>query len=126
MRNDVLADRLTNYADALVAAAFIFMTGIGAAVGDPDVRCELADATPKMLFVVCFGGLGIFLALRWLNKWNKVLREVTQDTEDTSNVLKKLSIVRFSLVIVFILAAGIFVLLSLTDNSCLSMVPGDA
>jgi hypothetical protein len=122
MSNDILADRLTNYADALVATTFILMTGLGAAVGDPDFRCELAGAAPKMALIVSFGGVGIILAIRWLSKWSEKLRDHTQESEETLSVQRKLNIVRHVLSIVFVLFAIGLVFTSLTDSGCVATI----
>lgn len=87
-------------------------------MGDPDVRCEIADAAPKMLAIVSIGGIVIFLALRWLSRWSVKLRDMSVETPDTLLVQKRLSLVRHVLVVVFAVQAVVFVALSFSEGAC--------
>ena len=118
MQNETLADRLVNYSDGLVAAAFVFMGGIGAAIGDPETRCELADAAPKVIATILFSGAAILFALFWLRSWSARLRDGVEISDAAALVSRRLDFVRSILVVLFVFGAIGFVLLSFTDESC--------
>ena len=53
-----LADRLVTYADALVAVAFVGVSGLGLAVADPDIRADVARAADwVVLSNIALGGV---------------------------------------------------------------------
>ena len=118
MKKSDLASRLTNYADALVATGFILMTALGNAVGDPDVRCELADAAVKIMLTVGLGGLGLLFSLHWLMQSASRLRTPQETAGEVGRVNRRLNQVRYVLLSVFVLLALYFVGMSLTDASC--------
>lgn len=70
----LLADRLVNYADAVVALAFLGVSGLGIAVADPDTRSSVAPAA------VYIGAVNVFLGFLWsglvfvLRRWECELR----------------------------------------------------
>ena len=73
--NRALADRLVNYADAVVAVAFLGFSGIGLAIADPDTRSSLEHVTH---WIIAFNGLlGVVFSLliRVLRGWEQDLRE---------------------------------------------------
>ena len=80
-----LADRLVNYADAVVAVAFLGFSGIGLAIADPDTRSSLEHVTH---WIIAFNGLlGIVFSLliRVLRGWEQDLRENLLPTTQYTN-----------------------------------------
>ena len=117
MSRESLADRLINYSDGIVAATFVFMTGLGAAVGDEDTRCAIAEVHRAMLVFVLLAGIGAQFSLWWLRKWSYRLREEIEQSSEESLIRKRLDTIRMTLVLAFILGACTF-LYSLHDVSC--------
>ena len=122
MNNETLADRLNNYSDGLVAATFVFMTGIGAAVGDTDIRCELAEAAPKMIVFVALAAATVLYSLRWLRQWSARLRANFTISEDVTILQKKLDVVRIVLTCLFFALACVLLLSARTDPSCAAVL----
>ena len=120
VENEGLADRLTSYSDALVATSFVMMTAVGLAVGDPDIRCELADAAFKVGLAVLVTSLAMLYALRWLRRWENRLRPSEAASEDAATVQERLHVARIVLVVLFLSCTFGLVLMSLTDQSCLA------
>jgi hypothetical protein len=115
--DEALADRCTNYADGLVAAMFIFMTGVAAAVGSEDTRCMIAAYHRTMIVTVLVGGGVILSALQWLCTWSSRLRKEVECSEDARRLQKTLHRVRVSLVCLFSLGTCVL-LVALEDNQC--------
>jgi len=124
MEDGALADRLVNYADGLVAASFVVMGGIGAALGDPEIRCELADAAPKLIVVILLAGGCVLFALRWLRLRAARLRVSAPVSEDAETILARLDVVRVFFAVAFILGACVFVSIAVGDETCQTMLQG--
>ena len=111
MTKEALADRLINYSDGLVAATFVFMTGIGAAIGDDDMRCSIAKAVPIMSIFVSVAGALILFSLRWMRLWAERLRADLEIDSDVRKLQARLHLVRIGLTVAF-LCVAIFLLMS--------------
>ena len=65
-----LAERLTNYSDALAAVMIVGASGLAIALADPDIRSSL---TPLAVLGIAAGnlcmGVGVTLLLRLLRRW---------------------------------------------------------
>jgi hypothetical protein len=69
-----LADRIVNYSDALVAVAFLGVSGLGVAVADPDIRCSVATAIPQIMGSNLINAIVLSGLVLWLRKWEIDLR----------------------------------------------------
>lgn len=69
-----LAQRLVNYADAIVAFAFVGVSAFGIAVADPDIRCGLATARPPTIVAAIITGAVFTIVLLLLRKGELDLR----------------------------------------------------
>lgn len=58
----ILANRMVSYADAIVAVAFLGVSGIGVVIADPDTRCVMAGATGEIAIGTLLNGV-LFLAI---------------------------------------------------------------
>jgi len=70
MNDQSLADRLVGYSDAVVAVAFVGMSGLSLALADPDVRCSMANGAILPVSVAnvafaCFMSLVLLTLRRW-------------------------------------------------------------
>lgn len=75
-----LADRLVNYSDALVAVAFLGVSGLGVIVADPDIRCTLAGAVGEIVFGTAFNGALFTAVILVLRRWELDLRSEDEDS----------------------------------------------
>ena len=72
----VLADRLVNYSDAIVALAFLISSGLGLASADPDTRLSFTDVTTAMIVGNIIMGILFSALLAVLRRWELNLRDV--------------------------------------------------
>lgn len=84
-----LADRLVNYSDALVAVAFLGVSGLGVIVADPDIRCTLAGAVGPIVFGTAFNGVLFSAVILVLRRWEIDLR--SEDADSTSEKVRSYS-----------------------------------
>lgn len=100
-----LADRLVNYADALVAVSFLSVSGIGLAVADADTRCTVASAAGYVVVGNLTNGV-IFTALILLmRRWELDLRKDEPPGAVAARYMHWLHRARFVIVWTSILAA---------------------
>lgn len=111
MTKEALADRLTNYSDGLVAATFVFMTGIGAGIGDDDMRCSIASVVPTMVIFVGVAGATILYSLRWMRLSAERLRADLEIDDDVIKLQARLHLVRVGLTAAF-LGVALFLLMN--------------
>ncbi len=72
--DQVLADRLLNYSDAIVALAFLVSSGLGLAIADPDTRASISDITGGMIIGNAILGVAFSILLLTLRRWELDLR----------------------------------------------------
>ena len=70
----VLADRVVNYSDALVALMFLGASGLGIAIADPDTRTSMNLISSWMIGGNIFMGCLISALLVVLRRWELDLR----------------------------------------------------
>ncbi|MFK7896132.1 MAG: hypothetical protein AB8G23_09870 [Myxococcota bacterium] len=109
MSRESLADRLMNYSDGLVAATFVFMTGIAAGIGDEDMRCSIGGASTELTGFVVIAGAAILFSLRWLRLWSERLRATLANDPEAAQLQSRLHFVRVGLTAAF-LGVAIFLL----------------
>ena len=122
MTKEALADRLTNYSDGLVAATFVFMTGIGAGIGDDDMRCSIASAVFIMVVFVGVAGATILYSLRWMRLWAERLRADLEIDSDVVRLQTRLHLVRVGLTVVFLGVACFLLLNAPSEEACRSVL----
>ncbi len=69
-----LADRLVNYADAIVAVSFVGVSGLGIAVADPDTRESVARGAVWVAAANVIVGVVASGLLHLLRRWELDLR----------------------------------------------------
>ncbi len=69
-----LADRLLNYADAIVAVSFVGVSGLGIAVADPDTRESVARGAVWVAAANVVVGMVASGLLHLLRRWELDLR----------------------------------------------------
>ncbi len=69
-----LADRLLNYADAIVAVSFVGVSGLGIAVADPDTRESVARGAVWVAVANVAVGVVASGLLHLLRRWELDLR----------------------------------------------------
>lgn len=70
-----LADRLISYADALVAVAFVGMSGLCLALADPDIRTDIARVTNWIILANVFMGCLLSGLIQLFRRWELELRD---------------------------------------------------
>lgn len=103
MDDRALADRLVNYADALVAVSFVGMSGLSIALADPDVRCSLTRGVTPVAVANLVSAAVVSLLLVILKGWESDLRSPTPPSPKSARYSRRLHIARF--IIVWISAA---------------------
>ena len=107
----VLADRLVNYSDALVAVAFLAVSGFGLAVADPDIRCTIARATTPIILANVLNAFVITALILLLRRWENDLRSAAPQTGKVARYGRwlhhaRIAIVWISLVLSITMAAA--------------------
>ena len=106
-----LADRFTNYSDAVVAISLVNVLGFFFAIAEQEIRCSLVDHTIGIIVAGAAIQLGYIIALVILRRGEVGLRRASGIESDAlvETYRHRLSIARFALVLgatcVFILVA---------------------
>lgn len=119
MEDRALADRMVNYADALVAVSFVGTSGLSLALGDPDVRCSLTQGFAhvllgNLLFAVVVSALFVVLRL-----WETDLRSEAPLSAKSARYSRRLHAVRLAVVWLSATAAVGVLLAGTRDPACL-------
>ena len=93
-----LADRLVNYADALVALAFLGTSGLGLAAADPDIRGDLVRASLGIAIANLGTGVVITAILLLLRRWEGELRVGSTATPRARSIGRNLHWARIGIV----------------------------
>jgi len=113
-----LADRLVNYADALVAVSFVGMSGLSIALADPDVRCSLIrGVTPVAVANLVSAGI-VSILLVILRSWEFDLRSPAPPSPKSARYARRLHIARFIIVWISAAAAVATLLAATRDPAC--------
>lgn len=110
MDRDTLADRITSYSDAIVAFSMVNGLGFLIALGDPDMRCSIAEVAAILSGVnTLFPVLGT-ASLVWLRRFEMALRGDEVEDPLIARFLRLSMTVRVALLWVFgaAVVAGIF------------------
>ncbi len=90
-----LADRLVNYSDAMVAAVFVGVSGLGVAIADPDTRASVASgAVWVAVTYVLLGGI-VSTLLHLLRRWERDLRAGAPPSAKAERYSRNLHFARF-------------------------------
>lgn len=106
--NRGLADRLVNYADALVALAVVGVSGLGLAVADPETRVDIARAADWIIVSNLISGVILSILILVLRRWELDLRSEDPPTVKARRYSRRLHVAR---IVVVWLASGQAVLL---------------
>jgi hypothetical protein len=79
--DQVLADRLVNYSDAIVTLSFLVSSGLGLAIADPDTRSTITDVTLAMAVGNTIMGILFSFLVAILRRWELDLRVGMGHTE---------------------------------------------
>jgi hypothetical protein len=120
-----LANRLVNYADALVAVAFVGMSAAGVALGDPEIRCEFSRAPIAITFSNFLMGVMFSGVLVILRRWEIQLRDGEESSKRAIRVEQILARARHVVLWFSIAVTIILILVASRDHLCL-VVPGAA
>jgi hypothetical protein len=104
-----LADRLVNYADAVVALAVVGVSGLGIAVADPDARESVALAADWV--AAANGAVGVLSTglVLLLRSWESDLRRDSQPSPKVARYSRYLHVAR--LIIIWICAIQAVILM---------------
>jgi hypothetical protein len=106
-----LADRLVNYADAVVALSVVGVSGLGIAVADPDIRESLERVADWVAASnVVLGALSTSLIFL-LRSWESDLRGGSLPSPKATRYSRYLHVARLVIIWVFVVQAVIFMLL---------------
>jgi len=93
-----LADRLVNYADAMVAVSFVGVSGLGIAVADPDTRTSVARGALWVAAGNAVVAIVVSVLLQLLRRWELDLRVAAPPSEKAARYSRKLHGARFAIV----------------------------
>ena len=93
-----LADRLVNYADAIVAVAFVGVSGLGVALADPDARESVARAAEWVGGLNVAVGVVVSALLRLLRRWELDLRFGQPQSKKAAAYSRRLHAARYVVV----------------------------
>ena len=93
-----LADRLLNYADAIVALSFVGVSGLGIAMTDPAARQSVARGTDWIVVANVLAGIVVSALLYFLRRWEMDLRAHAPLSEKSLGYSRKLHVARFVIV----------------------------
>jgi hypothetical protein len=113
-----LADRLVNYADALVAVSFVGMSGLSIALADPDVRCSLTRGVFPVMVANLISAAGVSVLLVILRSWESNLRSPSLSSPRAARYLSRLHIARFVIVWLSAAAAVATLFAATRDPAC--------
>jgi hypothetical protein len=118
MNREALADRITNYCDALVAFSLVNALAFLIALAEPEIRCSIAEigffvAAVNLLFPV-----GISAALAGLARYQRSLVGVAEPDELIARFVRFAQLFRYALVWVFGLLVIVGVWASTYDSRC--------
>ena len=119
MDDRTIADRLTNYADALVAVSFFGMSGISIGLLDPDIRCSIARGAyfPAAVGYLASASLTSLL-LFVLRRWEIDLRPLASSSGKAARYTRRLRVARF-IVVWFSAISAVIMLVSVSrDPAC--------
>lgn len=117
-----LADRLLNYSDALVAVAFLGVSGLGIAIADPDVRCTIARAAGQITFAIFVNALVFSAVIVLLRRWENDLRSAAPATGKVARYGRWIHLARLIVVWLSLLLSVVLVFAS-RDAGC-EVAPG--
>ncbi len=93
-----LADRLLNYADAIVAVLFVGVSGLGITIADPDARESVARGAGWIAAANVLVGIGASALLHFLRRWEMDLRADAPLSEKSQGYSRRLHGARFVIV----------------------------
>jgi hypothetical protein len=117
VQDDALADRLVNYADAVVAAAFVGLSALSLSLGEPEIRCSMAQVVVLIALINTLTGVIFTVLLVWLRHWEFDLRIVVASAK-VSMYSRYLHRARIAVVWFASIASSLLVLASATDSAC--------
>lgn len=79
--DQILADRLVNYSDAIVTLSFLISSGLGLAIADPDTRITITIVAFEMVIGNTILGVLFSLLVALLRRWELDLRIGMDHTE---------------------------------------------
>ena len=105
-----LADRLVNYSDALVALAFVGVSGLGIAVADPDVRADISRAADWVILGNVLSGALFSAGIVTLRRWEVDLRSEAAPGPKAQGYSRRLHIARLVVLWLSVLQAAVIML----------------
>jgi hypothetical protein len=93
-----LADRLVNYADALVALAVVGVSGLGLAVADPETRGDIARAADWIIASNLISGVILTVLVAVLRRWELDLRSENPPAQKARRYSRRLHVARIVVV----------------------------
>lgn len=118
MKREAVADRIITYCDALMAFSLVNGFAFLVALGEPDLRCSIANIAVFMGGVTVISPLAASFALVWLRRYELRLRGDVYDDAVVSRFWRIVSISRFVLVWIFALIVVIGIWAATQDLSC--------
>lgn len=118
MKREAVADRIVTYSDALVAFSLVNGLAFLVALGEPDIRCSIAEIATMIFWINALVPVTATLLLIWLRGMERALRGPTDD-ELVDRFWTLMGRARFVLVWFFagIVSVGIFA--ATRDPRCL-------
>ena len=113
-----MADRLVSYADGLVAASFVGMSALAMALGEPDIRCSIAQVTRMVAVSNLVTGAVVTGLLVQLRRWEFDLRSPTPLSAKSAKYSRRLHFARIAVVWFCSLMSLLLILVSSLDRGC--------
>jgi hypothetical protein len=123
MDRHVLADRIVVYSDTVVAFSVVNGFAFLLALGEPDIRCSIANISGVI------GGLNLAfpllgtVALLWLRRTELRLRENESEDELVSNFWRIVVPLRIGFVWTFSIMVLVGVYAATFDSACIGSLP---
>ena len=118
MKREAVADRIVTYSDALVAFSLVNGLAFLVALGEPDIRCSIADIAGVILIINTAFPLASTLLLVWLRKYERLLRGDGPRDEMVGRFWSIVGRARFVLVWFFAAIVLLGVWASTKDTTC--------
>lgn len=118
MTPEAIADRLVNFADAIAAFSVVNSLAFLVTLGDPEIRCSIANA----LWLVVGGhlafGVAYAMAVAVLRSLEIAMRGTTPVTPEIGQFLRGFFIARLAVIALFTLFTSVSAALALANPGC--------
>ena len=105
-----LADRLVNYADAIVALSIVGVSGLGIAVAEPEARESIARGANWVILSNAVLGTAFAFVLHVLRRWELDLRSTDPPSDKAQRYGRRLHGARFGVLALSVVQAIVLML----------------